>query len=167
MTPAPAVRPVLAVLGRLIYPVLSRVNDIVNGIWISPDADIGPRLFIAHYGGVVIGAATIGANCNIGNHTTIGKSGRGAGAGRPVLADRVVVAPSARVLGPLYIGADAMIGVNSVPITDVPDRRIPARLISYRTIRYRATRYSVTRCRLTTRWRGDAVLHVRRSPQCW
>ena len=111
------------------YPFLSRFNDIVNGIFISPEATIGPGCYIAHYGGVVIGAgATIGTNCNIANNTSIG-------AGSPTLGDRVLVAVGARVVGDIHVGSDVAVGANAVVTRDVPDRAVavgvPARVVSY------------------------------------
>jgi serine O-acetyltransferase len=111
------------------YPILSRINDIVNGIFISHNAIIGPGCYIAHYGGVVIGAgAVIGANCNIANNTSIG-------AGSPTLGDRVLVAVGARVVGDVRIGSDVAVGANAVITRDVPDRAVavgvPGRVVSY------------------------------------
>lgn len=115
---------VIFFVGRLAYPILSRLNDIANGIWICPVAEIGPGLFIAHYGGVIIGPAKIGSNCNVGNNVTIGKGGRGDRAGRPVIGDRVIVAVGARVLGRITVGDDAMVGANSVVNRNVLARAV-------------------------------------------
>lgn len=124
----------LARLGRLLYPALVRLNDVVNGIWISRDAEIGRGLYIAHPGCVVIGPAKIGANCNIGNSVTIGKNGRGEREGVPLVGDRVVISVGSRVLGRITIGDDVLIGPNSVVVRDVPARSVllgvPARQIA-------------------------------------
>lgn len=126
----------LGLLLTVLYAVLSRVNDAVNGIWISLDAQIGPGLFIAHYGGVIVGPATVGAHCNLGNDTTLGKGGRGEEQGLPVLGDRVLVSVGARVLGPVTLGDDVLIGANTVVTRDVPDRGVvvgnPGELVSTR-----------------------------------
>lgn len=111
------------------YPFMSRFNDIINGIFISPDAVIGPGCYIAHYGGVVIGAgAVIGTNCNIANNTSIG-------AGAPTVGDRCLVAVGARVVGDIHIGSDVAVGANAVVTRDIPDRAVavgvPARVVSY------------------------------------
>lgn len=101
-----------------IYPLISRVNDILTGMHIAPQASIGPGLFIAHSGGVVIGpGVTIGANCNLGNDVTIG-------GGSPTLGDRVMVAVGARVLGDITVGSDVAIGSNTVVVRDVEPRAV-------------------------------------------
>jgi acetyltransferase-like isoleucine patch superfamily enzyme len=116
-------------MGLAGYPFASRINDIVNGVFVSQKAIIGPGCFIAHSGGVVIGAgATIGAHCNIANNVSIGF-------GSPVIGDRVLIGVGARVLGDIRIGSDVAIGANTVVTRDVPDRAIvvgaPGRIISY------------------------------------
>jgi serine O-acetyltransferase len=116
-----------------VCPVLARVNDVVNGIWISPQADIGPGLFIGHYGGVIIGAVRIGENCNIGHGVTIGR-GR-PGEARPTLGDRVMVAAGAKLLGSLDLGDDVLVGANAVVTRSFGDRAVlagdPVRVLSH------------------------------------
>lgn len=108
----------LTKIGLVFYPVASRINDVISGMHIAPDARIGPGLFIAHYGGVVIGpGATIGANCNIGNDVTIG-------GGSPVIGDRCMIAVGARVLGDITVGSDVAVGANTVVVRDVEDRAV-------------------------------------------
>ena len=120
-------------LVAVVCPVLARVNDIVNGIWISPKADIGPGLFIGHYGGVIIGAVRIGENCNIGHGVTIGR-GR-PGEARPTLGDRVMVAAGAKLLGPVDLGDDVLVGANAVVTRSFGDRTVlagdPVRVLSH------------------------------------
>jgi serine O-acetyltransferase len=121
---------------RAVHPVLQRFTDITTGTFISPDAEIGPGLYVAHNGGTIIGPIRMGANCNIGYSTTLGRSGRGLLGGVPQFGDRVVVAVGARVLGELTVGDDAMIGANSVVTRDVPARGlasgVPAKVVSHK-----------------------------------
>lgn len=123
-------------LALMSYPLWARINDITTGISISPDADIGEGLFIAHYGGVNIGPMKIGKHCNIGMRTVMGKSGRGEWFGRPTIGDRVVISPGAAVLGYLSVGDDAHIGANALVTRDVPARGVvvgnPGVIVSYR-----------------------------------
>jgi len=107
------------------------------GIDVSLHSDIGPGLYIGHYGGIIVGAhITIGRNCNISQGVTIGVTNRGKRAGYPTLGDNVYVAPGAKVIGGIWIGHDVAIGANSVVVCDVPDNAVvvgvPARVISLR-----------------------------------
>lgn len=126
---------VMRLLGMSTYAVLSRVSQVLTGIWISPKCDIGPGLYIAHFGGVIIGPCRIGANCNIGHGVTVGKSGRGSALGDPVIGDRVNLAPGSQVLGAVVIGNDVLVGANAVVVRSVPERGvaggIPAKVISW------------------------------------
>jgi serine O-acetyltransferase len=119
---------------RCLYLLLSRLSQIVTGIWIHPAANIGPGLYIAHFGGVIIGPCEIGPNCNIGHGVTIGKSGRGVSRGRPVVGARVNIATGACVLGNIEIGDDVLVGANSVVNRSLPPRAVafgvPAVVIS-------------------------------------
>jgi serine O-acetyltransferase len=123
-------------LGTVVYRVLSRVSQIVTGIWISPAARIGPGFFIAHFGGVIIGACEIGENCNVGHDVTIGKSGTGEKFGRPTIGDRVSIGTGARILGRLEVGDDALVGANAVVTRSLAARSVavgaPARVVSSR-----------------------------------
>ncbi|WP_261564999.1 serine O-acetyltransferase [Frankia gtarii] len=123
-------------LGVASYRVLSRLSQVVTGIWISPAARIGPGFFIAHFGGVIIGACEIGENCNIGHDVTIGKSGTGDKFGRPIIGDRVSIGTGARILGRVEVGADALVGANAVVTRSIAARAVavgaPARVVSGR-----------------------------------
>jgi serine O-acetyltransferase len=121
---------------RLLHELARRPIEILTGISIAPTAHIGPGLYIAHFGGVVVGAnCVIGTKCNLG-HDTLISSGRGDQRGSPQLGDRVNVTCGGRVLGPIHVGDDVMIGVNVVVVTDVPARTVlvapPPVILSHR-----------------------------------
>jgi serine O-acetyltransferase len=123
-----------AKLLRLIFLPVSKISQIITGIWISPVAEIGPGFYIAHFGGVILGPCKIGENCNLGHGVTVGKSGRGARAGNPKIGDRVNLAAGARVLGDVVIGDDVLVGANSVVNRSLPPRAVavgvPAKVVS-------------------------------------
>lgn len=82
--------------------------------------------------GVVIHArAVVGRNCMIGQGVTIG--GKSGWYEVPVIGDNVEIHAGARVLGPVKIGDNVIIGANAVVVKDVPDNcvvaGVPARII--------------------------------------
>jgi len=114
--------------------------EVVAGISLSPEAEVGGGLYIGHFGHVVVNPrARIGRNCNLSPGVVIGSGGRGESGGEsregvPTLADRVYVGPGAVIFGPVQIGEDAAIGANAVVTKSVPARAVvagaPARVVS-------------------------------------
>jgi serine O-acetyltransferase len=100
------------------------VHEAVYGINISPRAELGPGVYIAHHGGIVLGAIRTGPNCNIGHGVTLGSNGPGRRSGGPQLGARVQVGPGAKVFGPVELGDDAVVGANSVVTRPVPARGV-------------------------------------------
>jgi serine O-acetyltransferase len=126
----------LARVAYVFYILVKRMNEIVNGISIQPQATIGEGLYIVHGGAVHIsGKAVIGDNCNISHEVTIGVAGRGAKRGTPKIGDRAFIGAGAKILGPVEIGNDVAVGANAVVTKSLPDRAvavgIPAHVISY------------------------------------
>jgi serine O-acetyltransferase len=75
--------------------------------------------------GVVIHAkAVIGKNCIIGQQVTIG--GRARHPEVPRIGDEVYLAGGSKILGPITLGNDVIVGANAVVIRDVPDNTIVA-----------------------------------------
>jgi serine O-acetyltransferase len=119
---------------RLPLLVLQRVVEAWTGIGISPQAVIGPGLYVGHFGTTVVnGDAVLGANTSLSQGVTIGVAGRGDRRGTPVLGDRVYVAPGAALFGPIRVGDDVAVGANAVVNRDVADRAVvggvPARVL--------------------------------------
>lgn len=102
---------------------------------ISYKAKIGQGFQIAHYGYIVIpGSTVIGDNCRVRPGVVIGKrdindyTGRGS-----VIGSNVEFGVGSKVMGPVTIGDNVIIGANAVVTRDVPSNSvvagIPARVI--------------------------------------
>ena len=99
----------------------SYLTRFLTGIEIHPGARIGPRFFIDHGMGVVIGETTeIGADCSIYHGVTLGGTTWNKGKRHPTLEAGVIIGAGAKVLGPITIGAGARIGSNAVVVKEVP-----------------------------------------------
>jgi serine O-acetyltransferase len=108
-----------------IYLMLFRRVRIKWGIEIPRSAEIGPGLFIGHFGGVVVASeARIGSNVDISHQVTIGISGQGEKRGCPIVGDNVYIAPGAKLFGKIRIGNNVKIGANAVVYKDVPDNAV-------------------------------------------
>ena len=119
---------------RVLARWLSHVIRFLTGIEIHPGATIGPRLFIDHGMGVVIGeTAEVGADVTLYHSVTLGGTSLAKGKRHPTLGDRVVVGAGAKVLGDIIIGEDSRIGANAVVIKSVPPDSvvvgIPGRIV--------------------------------------
>ncbi|MGD9794661.1 MAG: serine O-acetyltransferase [Acidimicrobiia bacterium] len=86
------------------------------GLEISPGADIGGGLYIAHPSGTTIVAERIGVDVTVIHAVTVGMRNT---ARWPRIGDRVFIGAGARVLGDIDIGDDARIGANAVVVDDV------------------------------------------------
>jgi serine O-acetyltransferase len=126
--------PILRAVVKAGSILLQKCIEVLTGICIPARCDIGPGLYIGHFGGIFVDSeARIGVNCNIAQGVTIGKGGRGELQGVPVLGDRVHVGANAVILGKITIGDDAVIGPGAVVMNSVPPRGVaignPARLV--------------------------------------
>lgn len=86
------------------------------------------------YGGlgvVIHGRSVIGDKVSIGTGVTIGGTNQQYDV--PVIGDNSMIASGAKILGPIKIGKNTVIGANAVVLTDIPDNcvavGIPAKII--------------------------------------
>ncbi|WP_391205667.1 serine O-acetyltransferase [Psychrobacillus sp. L4] len=101
--------------------IISQISRFFTGIEIHPGAKIGRRFFIDHGMGVVIGeTCEIGEDCTIYQGVTLGGTGKEKGKRHPTLANNVLVATGAKVLGSITIGENSKVGAGSVVLKDVP-----------------------------------------------
>jgi len=101
--------------------VLRKLCSLLYGIEIDAAADIGPGLYVAHRGGVFIGPARIGRDCNVAHNVTIGVRSDGT-AGLPEIGDRVWIGTGSVLFGPVTVGDGATIGPLTVVARSVPPR---------------------------------------------
>jgi len=122
------------VLVKIPCLLLEKFIEVVTGISIPAQCNIGPGLYVGHFGGIFIDArALLGENCNVAQGVTIGEGGRGELHGVPVIGDRVHIGANAVILGKIAIGDDAVIGPGAVVMSSVPARGVamgnPARVV--------------------------------------
>ena len=100
---------------------LSHVMRFLTGIEIHPGAKIGPRFFIDHGMGVVIGETSeVGADVTLYHGVTLGGTSLEKGKRHPTVGDCVVVGAGAKILGAITIGEGSRIGANAVVVKSVP-----------------------------------------------
>ncbi len=119
------VRPRL--LRRALYPayvVLQKWIEVVAGIELPCEVELGPGFVIDHSGGIVVsGFARFGARCRIRTGCVVGLA-RVDDPCAPWIGDDVDIGVGAKLLGRIRIGDRVMIGANAVVVTDVPDDSI-------------------------------------------
>jgi len=128
-------------MGRFFGFVFWRLNVLINGCDIRPEADIGPGLSLPHPMGVVIGPVSTGSRLTVHQNVTMGRArslDEYAGIkSRPVLGDDVMIYAGAVIVGAVSIGDRATIGANAVVVSDVPEGSTafapPARCMPART----------------------------------
>ena len=97
---------------------LRLVTTVLYSIEIGNDIELGEGVNFTHTLGTVVGGTSkVGARVKFMGNNTIGTAKDN---GCPVIEDDVVIGCGARVLGPVRIGRGAMIGANSVVLSDVP-----------------------------------------------
>lgn len=113
-----------------------RHHQIKYGFQIYPETQIGPGLYLGHWGTLVINPkAVIGKNCNIAQGVTIAQANRGKKEGVPHIGDEVWIGPNAVVVGKITIGNNVLIAPNAYVNFDVPSNSLvignPAKITPY------------------------------------
>jgi serine O-acetyltransferase len=116
----------------------------IPGVEIRSRAEVGYGLHLPHPHDIVLGeGARVGKNVRIYNGVTLGArmlqaadDEQGADERYPIIEDGVTIFPGAKVIGPVTIGRNSIIGANSVVRDSFPENSviagIPARLVNRR-----------------------------------
>ena len=117
----------------LIHWILQKLCIVCWGIFIDSGAQIGPGLYVGHFGGIIIGPIRMGRDCNIAHQVTIGLRVDG-GSGVPTFGDNVWIGVGSVIYGAVTIGNGVMIGPYTVVSRSLPDRAMvlgnPLRVVS-------------------------------------
>jgi serine O-acetyltransferase len=116
--------------GWLVYFLLSRYVRLAFAIHLELSADIGPGLYIGHFGEIRVRSCRIGSLCSLGRLTHIGPS---PGSHGPVIGERVWIGAHVQIVGAYRIGADATVSAGAVVLRDIPEGALcmgnPARIV--------------------------------------
>ena len=108
----------------MVYLVLYKFVQILTGIELPCEAEVGRNFVIDHFGGIVIsGFARFGDDCRIRNGVVVGLA-RTDDPCAPVIGNNVDIGAGAKVLGRIRVGNNVLIGANAVVTRDVPDNSI-------------------------------------------
>ena len=120
-----SVRPLLLrKLCSVIYRILYKFVQILTGVELPCEVEVGHNFVIDHFGGIVIsGFARFGNNCRIRNGVVVGLA-RVDDPCAPVIGDNVDIGAGAKVLGRIRVGNNVLIGANAVVTRDIPDNSI-------------------------------------------
>ena len=116
--------------------IFELIIQTLTGINIAADCDVGPGLYVGHFGNIFLPSGVkIGKYCNISHENTLGIAGRGVNRGVPEIGDYVYIGSGAKVIGKIKIGNNVAIGANAVVTRDVPDNAVvagvPAKILNY------------------------------------
>jgi len=132
-----SVRPkILRAPFTILYRIMFKQCEWLCGIKLSYVVPIGRRLRIDHFGGIILGARSIGSDVVIRQNTTLGIVSLSDKWAKPTIGDGVEIGAGAVILGDITIGERAIIGANAVVTKDVPPGAVvggvPARIIRMR-----------------------------------
>ncbi len=104
----------------IVYRIMFKMCEWVCGMKLSYNVPVGRRVRIDHFGGIIIGARSVGSDVIIRQNVTIGIADPADRNAKPVIGDGVQIGAGAVIVGDIMIGAGAVIGANAVVTKDVP-----------------------------------------------
>jgi serine O-acetyltransferase len=108
----------------LLYRIAFKWVQMVAGIELPCEVEIGRNFVIDHSGGIVVsGFARFGNDCRIRTGVVVGLA-RVDDPCAPVIGNNVDIGAGAKVLGRIRIGNNVRIGANAVVVADVPDDHV-------------------------------------------
>lgn len=127
----------LRILSTLFYNFLLEHYRYRYGFEIPIEAEIGPGLYIGHFGHLTIHPESrLGCNVNLSPGIVVGQSNRGRNKGVPQIGNCVWIGTNAIVVGGIKVGNNVMIAPGAYVNFEVPDNAVvagnPGQIVSYR-----------------------------------
>jgi serine O-acetyltransferase len=121
---------------RIVAILAQKLTEVLTGISIPAECEIGEGLYIGHFGGIILSRdVRIGHNCSLAQNVTLGTGGKGESRGAPTIGNRVFIGTHSVIVGRIQVGEDAMVCAGSVVTRDVAPRAVvvgnPARVVSF------------------------------------
>jgi serine O-acetyltransferase len=104
---------------KIVYLLLKVPLELTLGIDITTNSNIGPGLYIGHFGGVFV-HCDAGRNLSLGQDVTLGYKGAGRSNGWPQVGNDVYLGTGSKVIGRVTLGDGVIVGANTVVTKDVP-----------------------------------------------
>ena len=104
----------------LLYCVLRKMAQIFCGIKLDYTVQVGRRVKLEHFGGMILGARRIGDDTIIRQNTTLGIRDVSDLSAKPIIEQGVNVGAGAVIVGDITVGRHSVIGPNCVITKSVP-----------------------------------------------
>lgn len=114
-------QPLLRLFGWPLYWLISGYARKALDIRLELSADIGPGLYIGHFGDIVVRDCHIGRHCSIAQSVHIESEVPGDSATGPVIGDRVWIGGHAQIVGAYTIGSRSTVGAGAQVKRDIPE----------------------------------------------
>lgn len=113
----------------IIPRLISQISRFLTGVEIHPGAKIGKIVFIDHGMGVVVGeTAVIGNDVVMYDNVILGARGwnvnKNGEKRHPIIGDNVTLCSGCKILGPIHIGNNCVIGAGAIITKDIRGDRI-------------------------------------------
>lgn len=116
--------------GWPLYFLISRYVRMAFDIRLDLSADVGPGLYIGHFGGISLRRCRLGKQCSISQSVQIEPQAQGA---HPVIGDRVWIGAHSIIIGPYQVGNGSTVSAAATLQRDIPEHTLcmgsPARVV--------------------------------------
>lgn len=115
---------ILRILPTLAYRVLNKLTQILFGMKLDYTVQVGRRVKLEHFGGMILGAREIGNDVWIRQNTTFGIRSVEDVHAKPTIGNSVDIGAGAVIVGSTTIGDNSIIGANTVVFSNVPPNSV-------------------------------------------
>ncbi len=107
--------------GWLLYFLISRYIWHAFDIRLKLSAEIGPGLYIGHFGNIHLHECKVGNHCSISQSVHIHPAEDGV---QPIVGDRVWIGAHAQIVGPYRVDNGSTISAGAVVKRDIPEKTL-------------------------------------------